>query len=144
MKCSITGVPIEFCTCRAHVLRDAESAYIKNSTQRAMTLREARCIFTINLAQLISFIGKHGYECALDSVKVPAESNDGRSAGSLHRIGLAADINLYRGARYLTDSNDHAELGRYWKTLHPLNRWGGDFKPNPDGNHYSMEWEGRK
>lgn len=33
------------------------------------------------------------------------------------------------------------ELGRYWKSLHPDNRWGGDFV-SKDYNHFSMLYGG--
>lgn len=74
--------------------------------------------------------------------------------GSLHYIGLAHDFNLWRRNSngvfvYCTLSEDHRDLGDYWKSLHPLNCWGGDFKahdgrPRPDGNHYSTTYKGRK
>jgi hypothetical protein len=70
-------------------------------------------------------------------------------ARSLHLDGLAADVNLYINGNYQSDSAAHKSIGDKWKTMHPLCRWGGDFKdrlgrPKPDGNHYSIEWQGRK
>jgi hypothetical protein len=64
---------------------------------------------------------------------------------SLHHIGLAADLNLYWEGKYLSRSVDHRELGEWWEKLGdtlglPL-CWGGRFN---DGNHYSLEWQGRK
>lgn len=56
---------------------------------------------------------------------------------SAHKAKLAIDLNLFRFETYLEDSKHHAELGAFWKTLHPLCRWGGDFTV-PDGNHYSL------
>lgn len=84
-----------------------------------------------------------------------ALKNNGKNGGirgSLHELGLAVDTNLFKGGLYLPNSEDHHPLGTYWKTLHPLARWGGDFtkivngktSPAPDGNHYSFEWEGKK
>lgn len=68
---------------------------------------------------------------------------------SLHRDKLAIDLNLFKDGKYLTASEDHRPLGEFWKSLHPLCCWGGDFKdekgmPKPDGNHYSITWQGRK
>jgi hypothetical protein len=45
------------------------------------------------------------------------------------RKALVADSEVYRPA------------GEYWKSLHPLNRWGGDIPG--DGNHFSMSPDGR-
>lgn len=68
----------------------------------------------------------------------------GGIAMSNHQVGLAVDINLFKDGVYLQTTEDHAKLGAFWKTLHPLARWGGDFRPKPDGNHYSFEYNGVK
>ena len=64
------------------------------------------------------------------------------SANSVHKQRLAIDLNLFKGGVYQTSTEAHKPLGEYWKSLHPLCRWGGDFS-TPDGNHYSMAHEGR-
>lgn len=60
---------------------------------------------------------------------------------SLHTLRLAADLNLFIGGVYQTDSEVYHEMGEYWESLHPLCRWGGRFS-KPDGNHFSLEHEG--
>lgn len=75
-----------------------------------------------------------------------AVRNNGKSngiVGSLHELGLAVDLNLFKDGKFLDSSADHRPLGEYWKSLHPLARWGGDFKPSPDGNHYSLTYGGK-
>lgn len=62
--------------------------------------------------------------------------------GSLHELGLAADLNLFKDGRFLTNPEDHKPLGDYWKSLHPLARWGGDFQ-SKDANHYSITFGGK-
>ena len=64
---------------------------------------------------------------------------------SLHELGLAQDIDLYKDGVYLSKTEDHAILGGWWEAEGirrniPLT-WGGRFK---DGNHYSLAWGGRK
>lgn len=116
-----------------------------------MNLRQQRCLFTKLTAKLIDFaFTLPGYEVSYEQTKrTPAEALANKAKGtgisnSLHLLGLAVDINLYIGGEYQIDSEAHKPLGDYWKSLHPLARWGGDFKPNPDGNHYSLEWQGVK
>lgn len=120
-----------------------------------MTLREQRCLFTRLLASLIKHAFELGYEVSLEEVmrsKVQAQANSASGAGisnSLHTIGLAADMNLYINGDWQQSSEAHRQLGAYWKSLHKLARWGGDFRdsqgrPKSDGNHYSLEWQGRK
>jgi hypothetical protein len=73
-----------------------------------------------------------------------AIANNGKSNGILmsnHRIGLAEDYNLFKDGVYLTKTEDWTEIGEWWEKLHPLCRWGGRFS---DGNHFSLEHEGRK
>ena len=62
---------------------------------------------------------------------------------SCHLYGLAQDINLYKNEKYLRTTAAHKFAGEFWKSLNPLNRWGGDFT-KPDGNHYSMTHNGVK
>jgi nitrous oxidase accessory protein NosD len=70
-------------------------------------------------------------------------------SNSLHIDSLAADVAIFRDGVYLSDSEDYRFAGEYWKSLHPLCRWGGDFKdangnPKPDGNHMSVTYQGRQ
>ena len=62
---------------------------------------------------------------------------------SLHIDRLAVDVNLFKDGRYIADgsSPEWAEVGKLWESLHELARWGGRWG---DGNHLSLEHEGRK
>ena len=99
-----------------------------------MTLRESRILFTKLIPRLIDFMFEKGYE--------PMTGRDGlqHRKKSLHYDGLAVDIDLTLNGKYLDKTEDHAEFGAFWESLHPLCRWGGRFK---DGNHYSLTYQGR-
>jgi hypothetical protein len=62
-------------------------------------------------------------------------------AHSLHTERLAVDLNLFRGRQILLNLEDYRPIGEYWKTLHPLARWGGDFK-RVDADHFSLTFGG--
>lgn len=118
-------------------------------------LADKRKTFTLNLAHLVLWIKARGQDAMLEQVKrTEAEAAANAAAGSgisnsLHTLGLAADVSLFIFGVYQTGSQAYAEAGAFWKSLNPLNRWGGDFhdaagKPKPDGNHFSMEHNGVK
>lgn len=121
----------------------------------ASELLTLRWQFSESVPLLLGFMRLRGYQYALGQVvRTEAEAAANAIAGtgirrSLHVDGLAVDINLYRDGVYLEDSSAHLMFGNFWKSLGPLHRWGGDFKdaqgrPKPDGNHYSIEYQGRK
>ena len=58
---------------------------------------------------------------------------------SNHKNKLAIDLNLFRDGKFLSSTDDHAQLGEWWEQQHELCRWGGRFN---DGNHYSLEHDG--
>lgn len=115
-----------------------------------MRLGEKQKLFVRLLPKLINYAHRNGYEITLgDAYRDPrAFGKIGkRKKGSYgkkysnHKSRLAIDLNLFKNGRYLTKTSDHKKLGEYWEKLHPLTCWGGRFD---DGNHYSMEHEGRK
>jgi hypothetical protein len=112
-----------------------------------MTLLEQQILFARLTVHLYDEIINLGYDWTYGETKrdprvAALDAKDGRGiAQSLHILSLAVDINLFKDGKYLASTSDHAPFGAYWKTLHPLCRWGGDFR---DGNHYSMEWQERK
>jgi hypothetical protein len=115
-----------------------------------MTLREARCAFTICLAELILYVVSQGYETALDEGLDRLTEKDPTSdhmKGSLHNVGLAQDLLLYQNGVYLTESAKYQFLGQFWKELGVKKglalAWGGDFT-KVDGNHFSLSWNGTK
>lgn len=63
------------------------------------------------------------------------------SAMSCHKSRLAIDLNLFKNGVFLQSTEDHRPLGEKWESMGGT--WGGRFS-NPDGNHYSLEHQGRK
>lgn len=104
-------------------------------------------LFTQLVGQLILWTYEQGYELSLgEAWRTPEQAalNAKRGIGivnSLHCDRLAIDLNLFINGFYVTDANAYKPLGAYWKTLHPLCRWGGDWG---DSVHFSVEHGGRK
>lgn len=114
-----------------------------------MSLGEQQRRFTELVGRLIQWAYANGFELTFgDAYRSPEQAalNAKTGAGisnSLHTKRLALDFNLFVDGVFKTDSEAHRPLGEYWKSLDQLCRWGGDFR-KPDGNHYSMEFEGVK
>ncbi len=113
-----------------------------------MTLSEKRQLFAQLIAQLIVWAGDNGYRLTFgEAYRTPAQAALNARAGtgirnSLHTQRLAVDFNLFINGVYQTKTEAYAPLGEYWEKLGGT--WGGRFKSNPDGNHFSLEHQGVK
>lgn len=109
------------------------------------------------LGRLFEYAGQQGYRLTLGEGRItnPRKARNGtvfedgvHMPGSLHYLGLAQDLNLSvrvnGGWHYVTDSAHPAyrDLGAFFESLDPLCRWGGRFA-KPDGNHFSIAWQGK-
>jgi D-alanyl-D-alanine carboxypeptidase len=103
--------------------------------------------FVLMVAELIKWAAQH--ECGLtfgEAFRTPQQAEWDAKAGtgiarSLHCDRLAVDFNLFRNGSYVTDTADYEPLGVYWESLG--GSWGGRFA-KPDGNHFSLAYEGRR
>ena len=125
---SLAVTQVEFSSCVGQLLRFIDTATVESNP--AVT-------FGVSLGDAYRDPRLHG---------AFGESQGGSysSRRSCHKLRLAIDLNLFMmedGAMtFCRKSSDHLVFGTYWKTLHPLARWGGDFR-RPDGNHYSFtQW----
>lgn len=123
--------PLDTPASRAH--RDALAVLVAGRARRPVQAR-----FTSMLATLIGFAEGLGYEVVLDMAKRCAECPVGHPE-SLHKLKLAADLNLFKDGKYLRATKDYLPLGEYWEYLGGY--WGGRFG---DGNHFSIEYRGMK
>lgn len=112
----------------------------------AETLGSKQRRFVLMISKLIQWAYENGYELTFgDAFRDPrlhgqvGEKKGYGASNSLHKSRLAVDFNLFKDGKFLTGSEDHKPLGEYWESIG--GSWGGRFD---DGNHYSLEHEGRK
>lgn len=113
-----------------------------------MKLCLKQAAFTENVAKLIQYINQKGNTCTFGETYRPQETAEiYASMGkgifkSLHTERLAVDLNLFtKSGEYLTTGDSYAPYGNYWESLHPNNKWGGNFKTQNSGdyNHFEMK-----
>ena len=111
-----------------------------------MTLGNKQRHFTRLVGLLIEWAYQNGYELTFgDAYRDPrlhgemGVKKSYSSAKSNHKIRLAVDFNLFKDGVWLQKTEDFAAMGKYWESLGGT--WGGRFN---DGNHFSLEHEGRK
>ena len=121
-----------------------------------MTLLEKQMLFAWLLGKLLSFAETAGIAVTMgETYRTPEQAalNAKKGTGiakSLHTLRLATDVMCFRRIdkkwRWLKTGaeDEYRRLGSYWKSLHPLCRWGGDFVPKPDPGHFSLEHGGVK
>ncbi|HEI6943019.1 M15 family metallopeptidase [Yersinia enterocolitica] len=113
-----------------------------------MTLSEKQAVFTVMIAQLINWADEHGYRLTFgEAWRTPEQAalnakNGKGITNSLHTQRLAVDFNLFINGQYQDKSEAYKPLGEYWESIGGA--WGGRFKSNPDGNHFSLEHNGVK
>ncbi len=98
-------------------------------------LREKQSKFVKMTALLINYTTFLGYELTFGD----AYAKSGHKKHSLHYKRLAIDFNLFKNGRYQRSTKAHKKLGEFWEFIG--GSWGGKFS---DGNHYSIEHNGRK
>jgi hypothetical protein len=91
--------------------------------------------FAFMFIDLLCWFKYHGYQVRIGDL----HATSGHKKNSLHYLKLAGDINLFKGGEYLTKTSDHEDAGIFWESIG--GSWGGRFN---DGNHYSLEHNGRK
>lgn len=114
-----------------------------------MTLHEAQVLHFRLFSQLIDFIIAEGYEGTWgEAYRTPQQAQWDAAHGtgiaaSVHCERLAVDVQLFKEGVYLTHPKDYFTVGQYWKSLDASCRWGGDFEPLVDADHFSITWQGR-
>ncbi len=115
-----------------------------------MTLAQKQQAFAQLVVGLIRHAALLGHAVTLgEAWRSPEEAARLARAGkgikrSLHCDRLAVDLNLFVHGQYQPSTEAHRPLGEWWEaqsTPGLVCAWGGRFG---DGNHYSIEHEGRK
>lgn len=102
-----------------------------------MKLSQYQRIFSINVAKLILFAAENGIEVTFgeayrtnEQQLIYVQSGKSKTMNSNHLRRLAVDFNFFINGNLTYNWNDIKVIGDYWESLHPANRWGGDWNKN--------------
>lgn len=99
--------------------------------------------FMKDVAKLINFCFEQGWAITGGELYRTPEQQEiylktGRSKtmASNHLKRCAIDLNFFRDGKLIWDKTQLAPIGAYWESLHPKNRWGGNFRSLVDVPHF--------
>ena len=108
-----------------------------------MKLSEQQQIFTLNIGKLIKYAHLMGFGLTFGHAWRSIEEQErlfnaglSKTLDSQHQKRLAVDFNVFLGGRLCLDWETIKILGDYWESLHPNNRWGGDWNGNDRRDGY--------
>lgn len=108
-----------------------------------MSLSSEQAAFLIDACKLIQYATEKGWTVTGGELFRTAEQQEiyfkqgkTKTMMSNHMRRLAIDLNFLKDGRPIWEKSQLADLGKYWESLHPANRWGGNFKSLPDVPHF--------
>lgn len=100
-------------------------------------------LFLQDFCKLIQYAAEQGFTVTagelarpVEMQKIYVETGRSKTMKSRHLVRMAGDLNVFKDGKYLTTVEEMEPLGRYWESLGPKNRWGGNFDrdwSHPDG-----------
>lgn len=108
-------------------------------------LLNSQQLFTRNIAKLIEYCYAGGFEITMgEAWRTEYQQQEymrtGRSntMNSQHLKRLAIDFNFFKNDVLVTDGKVLYDIGKYWESLHPNNRYGGFWRTIKDFPHFEM------
>jgi len=100
-----------------------------------MGLRQEQSAFLLDICKLIQFATEQGIELTggelyrtIEQQKIYFDTGKSKTMNSNHLKRLAIDFNFFKDGKLTFDRQLLQPLGDYWASLHPKNRWGGNWK----------------
>jgi hypothetical protein len=108
-----------------------------------MSLVQEQAEFLLDAIKLIQFATEQGFvvtggELArtVEQQTIYVKTGRSKTMNSNHLKRCAIDLNFFKDGQIIWDKGVLAPLGAFWESLHPKNRWGGNFKSLVDCPHF--------
>lgn len=108
-----------------------------------MSLVPEQAAFLLDVCKLVQYASQNGWVVTggelfrtPEQQEIYLKTGRSKTMASNHLRRLAVDLNFFRDGQLMMDKTAVAPLGAYWESLHPNNRWGGNFKSLVDVPHF--------
>lgn len=108
-----------------------------------MTLIAEQFAFLHDVSRLIEFCYNRGIMVTggelyrtPEQQEIYLKTGKSKTSNSNHLRRLAIDLNFIIGGKLVYDKAAIQPYGNFWKSLNPLNRWGGEFSNIADTDHF--------
>ena len=108
-----------------------------------MSLVQDQAEFLLQACKLIQYAAEQGWTVTggelfrtPEQQEIYLKTGRSKTMASNHLKRCAIDLNFFKDGKLVWDREQLAQLGAYWESLHPKNRWGGNFKSLVDCPHF--------
>jgi hypothetical protein len=108
-----------------------------------MSLSQEQAAFLLDACKLIEYATATGWTVTGGELFRTAEQQEiyfkagkSKTMNSNHLRRLAIDLNFLKDGKPVWDKAALQNVGQFWESLHPQNRWGGNFKSLTDVPHF--------
>ena len=108
-----------------------------------MSLVQEQAEFLLDAIKLIQFATEQGFVVTggglartIEQQTLYVKTGRSKTMNSNHLKRCAIDLNFFKDGQIIWDKGVLAPLGAFWESLHPKNRWGGNFKSLVDCPHF--------
>ncbi len=108
-----------------------------------MSLSDEQAEFLLDACKLINFATERGLKVTggelfrtEEQQKLYVQQGKSKTMNSNHLRRLAIDLNFILDGKLCYARDVLGPIGEYWESLHPKNRWGGNFRSFVDMPHF--------
>lgn len=116
----------------------------------AQKLSEIQAEFLLQVCDLIRAATNSGFQVTGGELQrtpeqqaIYVKAGRSKTMESNHLRKCAIDLNFIRDGKLVTDQKLLQPLGDFWESLHPNNRWGGNWKSFKDMPHFERHTTSR-
>lgn len=108
-----------------------------------MSLVAEQAQFLLDMGKLVQYATEQGWTVTggelyrtVEQQQIHFKAGRSKTMNSIHLKRCAVDLNFFKDGALVWDREKLSSIGAYWESLHPKNRWGGNFKTLVDVPHF--------